>query len=450
MPAAFPLVLVALLTAPQWFRTLRLSIKSLLLHPMRSGLTVLGILIGVASVVWLLAIGEGISKASQKQIASLGANNIIVRTIKPSSDEFEGGAYGLTRADYLTLVSTVPTAETVLPIREVQKEFRHRRQKLEGRLVGTTPDYARLLRLQLDRGRFLTDADIIEERNYCVLAFEAAEALFPAVDPLGSKVLVDDDFYRVVGVMKPRAPSAGIGGSLAAEDFAKDIYCPVTTLWRRLGDMIVITKPGTFQRDLTEVSQVTLRVREVEDVLKTADLVRDTLERSHTFADFGVTVPLELLQQARTTQLMFILFLGLIAAISLVVGGIGIMNIMLATVTERTREIGIRRALGAKRRDIVQQFLSESVVLSIVGGLLGILAGLFCRPLSVWSRERLFDFFPEQMESLPELIRTMEPELVTWSIPLAFAISAVVGLFFGVYPATRAAKLDPIDALRHD
>ena len=163
-----------------------------------------------------------------------------------------------------------------------------------------------------------------------------------------------------------------------------------------------------------------------------------------------MTVPLELLQQAQTTRLMFIMFLGLIAAISLVVGGIGIMNIMLATVTERTREIGIRRALGAKRQDITRQFLIESTVLSLAGGLSGVIGGLFCRPLTLFMRDQLERWFPDQMATLPDLIRTMEPQLVSWSIPLAFVISLAVGIVFGVYPALRAAQLDPIEALRHE
>jgi putative ABC transport system permease protein len=434
----------------RWWRTLKLSFKSLLLHPLRSALTVLGIFIGVAGVIWLLSIGEGIGRAAENQIAGLGARNIIIRTIKPSADEVQDGGYGLTREDFDRIQATVPNIERALPIREVTREFRFRTRRFEGRCVGCTPDYAEVTRLAVDRGRFLSQTDLDAERNYCVLAAEAAQRLFPYGNPLGEDVMVDDHFFTVIGVMKPRAPSAGIGGSVAAEDFSRDVYVPITTMRSRMGDMEVVMKPGQFQRDLMELSQITLQITDRDLVLPTVDVVRETVARYHTLTDYGVTVPLELLQQAQTTRMMFMLFLGLIAAVSLVVGGIGIMNIMLATVTERTREIGIRRALGAKRRDITQQFLAESTVLSVVGGLLGIAGGLLCRPASIFVRGKLLDWFPEQMATLPEVVRTVEPLLVSWSIPLAFAISAIVGVAFGVYPAVRAAALDPIEALRHE
>lgn len=437
-----------------WLRTWQLGIKSLLLHPLRSLLTVLGIFIGVSSVIWLLAIGEGISRKAREQIEALGADNIIVRSKKLPSESAESSytiiPYGLTRDDYDRLTKTIPTIVQSLPIREIRRRFSFGPRVVDGRLVGCTPEYAEVTKLVVDRGHFLSDVDHRDKQNHCVLASGIAERLFPFEDPIGRSIHVEDAYYVVVGVMKPRMPSAGIGGSFAAEDYDLDVYIPISTLWSRIGDVVMTARGGSFEGEILELSQATLKVDKVDHVMETAELVEETLARYHRMEDYSVTVPLELLEQARTTRMMFILFMGLIAAISLVVGGIGIMNIMLATVTERTREIGVRRALGAKRSDIIRQFLVETVALSVVGGTTGILGGLTCRLFVRLIRSGLEQAVPNVMQQLPAVIQTVEPVIVPWSIPLAFGISVTIGVVFGLYPAMRAASMDPIEALRHE
>lgn len=438
----------------RWLRTWQLGIKSLSLHPLRSLLTVLGIFIGVASVIWLLAIGEGISLEAQKQIEGLGANNIIVRSIKPPGEVTETSRgpvpYGITRSDYERLTETIPTVTRALPIRELRQRFAFGSRIIDGRLVGCTPEYADVTQLTIQRGRFITDADLHDKQNFCVMAAGVARQLFPFEDPIGRAIRVEDAYYVVVGVTNDRAPSAGIGGSLAGQDFANDVYIPISTLWNRIGDMVVTRRSGSFEGEIVELSQITFRIESVKHVMETADLIKHLLARTHRVEDYGVTVPLELLEQARTTRMMFILFMGLIAAISLLVGGIGIMNIMLATVTERTREIGIRRALGAKRRDIIRQFLVETISLSVVGGLTGVLGGLTCRPVTGWIRRAVTAAVPDVMNQLPDVIKAVQPVIVPESIPLAFGISVTIGVVFGLYPAMRAAAMDPIEALRHE
>ncbi|MEX2185197.1 MAG: ABC transporter permease [Pirellulales bacterium] len=433
------------------FHTVQLGLKSLMLHKLRAGLAALGIFIGTTTVIWLVAMGEGVSQSAQQQIRDLGAKNIIVRSKQPNYNRDDRDrnsrvkTYGLLRADYDRILSNLPSVEHAVPMRELRFELRRENRAVDAKLVGCSEHYLELNQLQIARGRWLTSRDRGEK--IVVLADDTARRLFPYEDPIGQTIWVGNEFYTVVGQTRSRTASAAIGGSLDARDYNLDAYIPLQTLRRRVGDLVMNRVGGEFQGEMVELSQITVTVDELENVDETAAIITAMLRKYHANEDYAVVVPKELLRQAERTRAMFNVLLVVIAGISLLVGGIGIMNIMLATVTERTREIGIRRALGAKRKHIVQQFLSETVVLTASGGLLGVLFGLLCGPAFRGGRALLSMVSPDL---LPEIVYTLEPRIAPWSVFLSLFISLSVGLLFGVYPARQAAYLDPIEALRHE
>lgn len=418
-------------------RMLLLGFKSLALHKLRSTLTAIGIVLGVASVIVMVSVGDAARFKAVEQIKQLGATNVIVHSVKPTEDTRENKEegvlrYGLTGDDLQRIVSTVPSVVSAIPIREFRKELRYLERKLEGRVVAVTPEYPAMNGLSLSRGRFITELDNTRFMNVAVIGAETAETLFPFEDPVGKCVRVDDNqYYRIVGVTQRRAPSAAIGTSLSAQDYNRDVYIPFTTDKARFGEVLMYHRAGSWEREQLEISQITVAVDHMHHVKKTAHIIEGLINQFHEQKDTAVTVPLDLLERAEETQRIFTLVLGSIASITLVVGGIGIMNIMLATVTERTREIGVRRAMGARRRDITLQFLSETIVLSSIGGLLGVCLGIGGA------------FFVTRFIELPTLIPT-------WAPVLAWTISVAVGVIFGIYPARRAALMDPIEALRHE
>ena len=432
-----------------FLQTAQLGLKSLLLQKMRAGLAALGIFIGTTTVIWLVAMGEGVSHRAQEQIKELGATNIILRTKKPNAGEGDANErvkiYGLLRDDYRRVMANIPSIERAVPMREVRFELRYENRTSDSILVGCVEDYLELNRLEIGRGRWLTRRD--RGKKVVVLAAGTAKKLFPFENPVGKTIWVGTEFYTVVGQTKSRTASAAIGGSLDARDYNLDAYIPLKTLRDRVGDLVVRRVGGEFQGEQVELSQITVSVGDVKLVDETAAIIKTLLKKYHAKEDYAVVVPKELLRQAERTRAMFNVLLVVIAGISLLVGGIGIMNIMLATVTERTREIGIRRALGATRKHIIQQFLTETVVLTASGGLLGVLFGLMCGPIFRGLRYLVSAVSPDL---LPPIVFSLEPRIAPWSIILSLFISVGVGLVFGVFPARQAAQLDPIEALRHE
>ena len=417
-------------------RTFKLGVKSLGLHKLRSGLTVLGIVFGVCSVIAMLSIGEGASWEAQEQIKLLGSNNIILRSVKPPEDEQINTQtssvleFGLTYDDAERLRETIPSVVVEAPAREILEDISHKYRRAYTRIIGTVPWYTEIAGLEVARGRFITDLDMKQSKNICVLGKGIARELFLYEEPLGEEIKVSTQYYTVVGLMKDKASKAAKEGQ-PTEDFNRLIYIPLSAAKNRFGELLVKARSGSREMERVELHQLTLRVKDQEMVEHSARSVAHVLERFHKKKDYDIIVPLELLRRARETKRIFNIVLGSIAAISLLVGGIGIMNIMLASITERTREIGIRRALGAKKHDIVMQFLVETVVLSASGGTLGVIFGVIIPYLVT----HFFD---------------MKTLITMWSLGLAFGISAAIGIIFGLYPANRAANMDPIEALRHE
>ncbi len=445
--------------------SMRIAIVAVGHNKLRAGLTSLGILFGVASVIAMLAIGKGAEQEILEQMRLLGSNNII---ITPLVEQKEGNAEeedatkqvkkfspGLTYSDALAIASVIPEVEVTSGEVVLNTMVMREGQRRSGKLVGVDTTYFRLNNLLLSRGSWFTDAQVAQGRPVALIGRGVRARFFTTEDPIGKPLKVGDTWLTVVGVLADRQVSSETSSRLGIRDANMDVYVPIHTVITRYRNRAKVTqrdielasRPGTFVEASTEeesetarsermnrnqLDKIIVRVGDSRYVPAVAEAIRRMLQRRHnTMVDFEITVPELLLKQEQRTKTIFNIVLGAIASISLIVGGIGIMNIMLASVLERIKEIGVRRALGATQKDILFQFLSEAVLISVAGGVAGIMVG---GGLSLGI---------EQFAGITTIVSYL-------SVFVAFGVSFTVGVAFGIVPAYRAARQDPVVCLRYE
>ncbi len=409
--------------------TARSALTSLWASKLRSSLTVLGIVIGVAAVISLMSIGRGAQASITERIQSLGTNLLFVQ---PGASSFGGIFFGQGSASTLTLEdaeaiadpSAIPSVSAVAPELSTNGQLVYGRENTFTQVLGVTPEYVDVRNLELSTGSFISDGHVVNRSEVIVLGSFVSETLFGLRDPVGQTVKVNGRPFTIIGVLD----SMG-GGPFGL--FDDQVLVPITTAYYRLAS------ERTTQGDVT-VNLISVQVQDESQMDRAEAQIATLLRLRHRVTgedDFTINNQQDTLETLEETTDTFVMFLGAIAGISLLVGGIGIMNIMLVSVTERTREIGIRKAMGATRRDILVQFMAEAIVLSIGGGGIGVLAGV--------ALSRLIDgrtLFGQAFETV------FSGDIVI----LALLVSAAIGLFFGIYPAMRAARQHPIDALRYE
>jgi len=404
-----------------------IGVKNLFLHKLRTLLTMLGVIFGVGAVIAMMSIGEGARRKSLEQIRLLGTNNIRIQQIELDGDEAVDAEFrnsmGLTWQDAQSLRQKLVGVLAISEMRFLDQVVMARGEVPKGiNVVGVSDTYDNLTNTHPSDGRFLSWLDNRHAARVCVLGNEIKREIFGVQSAVNQTVRIGEDRYTVIGVMPRKNVSKGGSSVIEMRNINRDIYIPIVTALKRFTD-------ADYPNRLDEIA---VQVEFSKDVRPLSKLIQRILDRRHNGAkDFEVIIPDELLAQSQRTQRIFNVVMGSIAALSLLVGGIGIMNIMLASVTERTKEIGIRRALGASERDILGQFLNETLLISISGGVIGILVG-------------------SGMALAINVFAKWDTVVSPMSIFISFGISATIGVIFGMYPAQQAAKKDPVDALRYE
>ena len=409
-----------------WGEILRISLEGLHAHKGRTLLTALGIIFGVAAVIAMLAIGEGARDQALRKYASLGVRNILVRAPQRTDSQLDADrahfSRGLNRRDVRALRELIPPEVVVSPQTERKLDAKWRDRSRETTIVGVEPAYFSLFDLHLAQGKSFRAEHLADCSRVCVLGHGVKRELFDYEMAIGERVKLGSDWFRVIGVLPDRSLAGESANKLAARDVDFDVYVPLSSA--------ILRFPRPFPQP--ELDQISLRVPASEWLHPVARLIRRVLDRHHNGVDdFALILPEQLLEEEQKDQRLFNTVLAAIAGISLLVGGIGIMNIMLATVQERVSEIGLRRAVGATARDVVAQFVTEAALISVGGGVLGVFLGV-------------------TMAHSIDLFADFSAVVSIGGVFIAFSVSLLVGLVFGIYPARRAAALDPIEALHRE
>lgn len=440
----------------RYLQNLQIALEAIRANKLRSLLTALGIIFGVAAVIAMLAIGNAAKQEILEQMKLVGVNNIVITPIiEQKEEEVQEGEMqigkktfspGLTLKDLHSIQSILPSIEKVSPEIMIETNFVYSGLRRSGKLVGVEPVYFEITNFNLARGNMFNEQQLKYGAQVCIIGKSVQTKFFSNEDPVGKYIKCGQIWLQIIGVLEERSISENTIGKLGIRDYNMDIYTPLKTMLIRYKNRSLVTKASLMAGNMSnedaenakpkenyhQVDRLVVQVKETEMLQASAEVIARMMERRHFgVVDYEITIPIVLLQQQQRTKDLLNLVLAAIAGISLLVGGIGIMNIMLASVMERIKEIGIRLSIGATKKDIVMQFVMEAVFISLTGGVAGIVLGVI-------------------LSYVISKFADIETIISGWSIAISFGVSAMTGLIFGITPAKRAAQQDPIKSLRHE